>query len=240
MAQNALKYWGDIEANSKLFGLDPRLVAGVIQQESGGNPYALSPVGAQGLMQLMPKTARDLSVTNSYDPKQNIQGGVRYLASLMKRYNNDVGKALLAYNWGMGNVDAYIKTGKGMKGQAMPKEAREYAGKVQGKMTSLFDEKKADSAPTGARKWFMAMPSTGLIGAGLASIGAISQHEDGVIAGASDMLDKSLPDFGGIVDSAGNFVLRSVVILSAIAIIVLGFYFMFKQEINSTVKAVTN
>lgn len=112
------------------------------------------------------------------------------------------------------------------------------ANSVKKSMINMAQDETGDK--TGIRKWFMAMPSSGLIGAGLASIGSIANHEDGVIAGTEQIINNTLPDFGGIVDSAGNFVLRSVVIISAIALIVLGFYFMFKQEITNTVKAVTN
>lgn len=109
-------------------GVDPALVLSVIQQESSGDPKARSRAGAVGLMQLMPETAKDLKV-NPRCPKQNVKGGVRYLRTLLDRYDN-VTLALYAYNWGMGNVDNWLKSGTGSKGQPMPEETRNYAPKV--------------------------------------------------------------------------------------------------------------
>ena len=82
------------------------LVLGVIQQESGGNANARSPVGATGLMQLMPATAAGLGV-NPNDPKDNVRGGVKYLLQQLKAFDNDIPKALAAYNAGPGNVQKY-------------------------------------------------------------------------------------------------------------------------------------
>jgi hypothetical protein len=82
------------------------LVLGVIQQESGGNANARSPVGATGLMQLMPATAAGLGV-NPNDPKDNVRGGVKYLMQQLKAFDNDIPKALAAYNAGPGNVQKY-------------------------------------------------------------------------------------------------------------------------------------
>lgn len=110
-------------------GIDPALVLSVIQQESDGDPQARSRAGAVGLMQLMPNTAKELKVTNPRCPKQNVSGGVRYLRTLLNRYNN-VTLALYAYNWGMGNVDHWLKSGTGSKGQPMPEETRKYAPSI--------------------------------------------------------------------------------------------------------------
>lgn len=87
--------------------LDVALLASVVKAESGGNPRARSRAGAQGLMQLMPKTASDLGVTDSYAPEQNVRGGAAYLDALLTRYHEDLTLALAAYNAGPEKVDKY-------------------------------------------------------------------------------------------------------------------------------------
>lgn len=89
------------------FGVEGSLVHSVIRAESNYNIRAVSPKGAQGLMQLIPSTARRFGVTNIFDAKDNIQGGVRYLKFLLEYYQNDYAKAIAAYNAGEGAVDKY-------------------------------------------------------------------------------------------------------------------------------------
>src|ERR1700719_558095 len=96
-----------VNAASGRYHLDPDLINSVIHAESGFNPRAVSPKGAQGLMQLMPQTASRLGVANSFDPSDNLEGGTRYLRELLERYNFDLIKALAAYNAGPQRVEQY-------------------------------------------------------------------------------------------------------------------------------------
>lgn len=95
-----------VEQAARQYELDPLLVHAVIQVESAYNPYAISNAGAQGLMQLMPATARSLGVRNSFDVEENIRAGVRHLKELKDTYKDDR-LALAAYNAGAGAVDKY-------------------------------------------------------------------------------------------------------------------------------------
>lgn len=88
------------------YQLDWKLVAAVMKVESNNNPNALSPKGAQGLMQLMPQTAREEGVTNPFAPEENIRGGVHYLKKLLDAFQGDLELTLAAYNAGIGRVQA--------------------------------------------------------------------------------------------------------------------------------------
>ena len=98
---------GIISSASSRSQIDADFIASVIRAESANNPRAVSPKGAQGLMQLMPQTASTLGVKNSFDPAENVDGGVRYLRELLLRYNGDAAKALAAYNAGPQRVQQY-------------------------------------------------------------------------------------------------------------------------------------
>ena len=87
--------------------LDVDLLASVVKAESAGNPHAVSKTGAQGLMQLMPSTATDLGVEDSFEPGQNVRGGSAYLDELLTRYHDNLALALAAYNAGPAAVDKY-------------------------------------------------------------------------------------------------------------------------------------
>lgn len=101
------KFEGLVQEHAALQGIRPDLVRAVIQVESGFNPSARSPKGAMGLMQLMPRTARELGVVNAYDPAQNIRGGTAYLRHLLDRFGGNEELALAAYNAGPDAVDRY-------------------------------------------------------------------------------------------------------------------------------------
>ncbi len=88
------------------YNIDQELIRAMIQVESGWNTDAVSNKGAQGLMQLMPRTAAMLGVEDPFDPVQNIEGGVRYISDLTDKYRGDIEKALAAYNAGPARVDA--------------------------------------------------------------------------------------------------------------------------------------
>ncbi len=98
---------GHIREVASRYGVDPVLVESVIRVESAWNPWAVSRKGAQGLMQLMPRTASALGVRDAFDPRQNIEGGVRHLRYLLARYPSDLSLALAAYNAGERAVDQH-------------------------------------------------------------------------------------------------------------------------------------
>jgi soluble lytic murein transglycosylase-like protein len=104
---NTEAYRSEISAAAAQFGVEEAIVRAIIHAESAYNPQARSRVGAQGLMQLMPATARRFGVANAFDPAQNIRGGVQYLGWLLKRFNGDLTLAAAGYNAGEGAVDKY-------------------------------------------------------------------------------------------------------------------------------------
>jgi soluble lytic murein transglycosylase-like protein len=122
-----------IEQAAAKYGIDPTLIKAVIHTESSYNPNAQSSSGAKGLMQLMDGTARSLGVTDSFDPRQNIEGGTKFLAYLMNKYGGNEQAALAAYNAGPGRVDrAGIQTNNDFQSymDKLPKETQRYVSKV--------------------------------------------------------------------------------------------------------------
>lgn len=104
---NTTAFQAEIAAAAREFGVEEAIVRAVIHAESAYNPTAVSRAGAQGLMQLMPPTARRFGVTDSYDATQNIRGGVQYLSWLLKRFNGNLTLAAAGYNAGEGAVDRH-------------------------------------------------------------------------------------------------------------------------------------
>lgn len=113
------RYLPIINAMAERHGVDPHLILAVIQVESDFEARAVSPVGAEGLMQIMPATQMDLGVTNGFSPYDNVDGGTRYLRDMVLRYNS-VRLGLFAYNAGMARVDS----------GAIPRETVKYANRV--------------------------------------------------------------------------------------------------------------
>lgn len=106
-ARNPAEFEPIINSCSREYGVDSSLIKAVIHAESGYNPTAVSPKGAQGLMQLMPKTAQGLKVADSFNPQDNIRGGVRYLRFLLDTFKGNESLAVAAYNCGLNNVAKY-------------------------------------------------------------------------------------------------------------------------------------
>ena len=124
-----LKFKVAIEQAAQEHKVDPKLISAIIEQESGFNPTAVSQRGAVGLMQLMPKTAKELGVNNPANPLENIRAGTRYFSSLLSRYHGNIALALSAYNAGPNNVDKY-------KGMPPFGETRNFVSSIMGKINT--------------------------------------------------------------------------------------------------------
>jgi len=120
-----------IDRVAEKVSLAPELIHSIVSAESAYNPTAVSHAGAQGLMQLMPGTAAELGVKDSFDPAQNLMAGSKYLKQLLDKYDGDLDHALAAYNWGQGNVDRH-----GLEN--MPQETCDYLVKVKALLKTQF------------------------------------------------------------------------------------------------------
>jgi soluble lytic murein transglycosylase-like protein len=96
-----------VQEAAQLYDMDPNLIRAVMQAESAFHPYAVSRAGAEGLMQLMPELSTEMGVSNAFDPRENIMGGVRYLKRLLDYHDGNLDLALASYNAGPGNVERY-------------------------------------------------------------------------------------------------------------------------------------
>lgn len=132
---NVMDYDQLIEQSSAQYGVDPDLIRAVIQTESGYKSDAVSESGAKGLMQLMDATAASLGVKNSYNPQENINGGTKFLAYLLHKYDGNERVALAAYNAGPGRIDRLGISNDAQlqeKFDKLPQETQNYVRKVMG------------------------------------------------------------------------------------------------------------
>jgi len=133
LSRQARLYSNTISIYSRIYDVEPELIHAIVRQESCFNEGAHSRVGAIGLMQLMPRTALDLRINDPWNPEHNIQGGVKYISQMMRRFDGEAKLAIAAYNAGPGNVRKY-------KGIPPFKETRKYVKKVYAEYQRLKAE----------------------------------------------------------------------------------------------------
>jgi soluble lytic murein transglycosylase-like protein/ribosomal protein L9 len=140
-APQELKGW--ILEAAEINKIDADLLARLINKESAFNPKATSPVGAMGLTQLMPGTARELGVRNPYDARESIFGGAKYFGQLQRQFSGNEELSLMAYNWGQGNVRKWQRNGADPS--QVPEETRDYVGKISGGSSLAKLDRKEDA-----------------------------------------------------------------------------------------------
>lgn len=116
------------EESARFYNVPVNLLKAIGKAESNFDPYAQSAAGAQGVMQLMPETARSLGVTDTFDARSNIMGGAKYISDLLERYDGDIDLALAAYNAGSGNVEKYGGVPPFPETQNYIRKVKEYMG----------------------------------------------------------------------------------------------------------------
>ena len=127
-----LAYEDLIQEAARAYDLSPDLIRAVMRTESAFNPFVVSPVGAQGLMQLMPALAEEMGVTDPFDPRQNVMAGAKYLRQLLDQHQGNIKLTLASYNAGPGNVARY-------RGIPPFKETRKYVKTITGLMEEAED-----------------------------------------------------------------------------------------------------
>jgi hypothetical protein len=191
-------------------GLDPALVDTIFQIESGYNPEAVSPKGAVGIGQLMPKTAAGRNVKDSTDPYQNIDASLQELKSLQKKYDNDTTKIAAAYNWGQGNLDKHLNKNDGEINPAkLPNETRNYIKKITDliPISSANAEVAPVAAPAPAAQQEADRSFTGQlkdIGGGITGLLA-PQGAGGYAPGTRNFFERAADRFGVGEETQRNF-----------------------------------